>query len=446
MFVEKNGPWPFVPTPFLVEVVRAEGSALFTREGNRILDAAGGAVITSIGHGRQDVAEATAKAMTELSYACPPFATPHRIALVERLTERWLPRTLTRVWLASGGSEAVDGAVRLARHHHFLSGRTEKIKTLYRDISYHGATLTTLGISGHPGRRTGLEPMWHKNPTVPAPYPLRYDGPADMDMGEYYAGKVEEVILREGPETISCFVAEIMTGSSGGAIVPPEGYWPRVQAICKKYDVLLIIDEVMTGFGRTGTRFACEWAGVTPDIMISGKSLACGYAPICGVFASDDVVEPLRQSGEPLMFHTYGGAVGPCAAALAVLDIMEREKLIERVGEMEGVMERALAPLAQHPHVAEVRGKGMLWAIEVVENRETLEPFPKDAGVTGSILSEGLARGVFFYPAGTGEVRDVIVLGPPYITSEDEIAEIADVLKASVDAAVARAYKKRGAD
>lgn len=445
MFVDKSGAWPFVPISFAVEIERSEGASLYTRGGKRILDAAGGAVATSIGHGRKEVAEATAKAMEDLSFACPPFATPQRIELVERLRAHWLPKDLTRVWLASGGSEAVDGAIRLARHYHFLRGDERKHKVIHRDISYHGATLTTLGISGHPARRVGLEPMWHDNPKVPAPYPLRYDGPADKDMGAYYADAIEEAILREGPETVSCLVAEIMTGSSGGAIVPPEGYWPRVQEICRKHGVLLIIDEVMTGFGRTGTKFACDWAGVSPDIMVSGKSLAAGYAPIVGLFATDEVVEPLREAGEALMFHTYGAATGPCAAANAVLNIMQRENLVERAAQMESVMRDALAPLTQHPHVAEVRGKGMLWAVEIVRDRDTLEPFADSSGLTGRILNEGLERGVFFYPAGTGAVRDVIVLGPPYISTEAEIGEMADVLKASIDAAVARTLEKENA-
>ncbi len=433
--------WPFVPVAFGTPVVRSEGISLYTADGRRIIDAAGGAVITSIGHGRAEVAEATAKAMTEMAYACPPFPTPQREALVERLVDRWLPKNLKRVWLASGGSEAVDGAMRLARHHQYLMGRERKTKILHRDISYHGATLATMSISGHPGRRRGLEPMWVQQPSVPAPYPLRYTG-EEPDMGKFYADAIEEVILAEGPDTVCALVAEVMTGSSGGAIVPPDGYWTRVQEICKRHDVILIIDEVMTGFGRTGTRFACDWAGITPDIMVSGKGLACGYAPIAGVFASDEIVAPLKDANTALMFYTYGGAVGPCAAALAVLDIMEREKLVERAAAMEAVMERALAPLRQHPHVAEVRGKGMLWGIEIVKDRDTLEPFPIEANLTMGIINKGLDDGVYFYPAGTGVVRDVIVLGPPFITTEDEIEEIVSVLKSSIDYAVEHAMVK----
>jgi adenosylmethionine-8-amino-7-oxononanoate aminotransferase len=439
MSINPNQSWPFVPFHLGAEFVRAEGACLYTPEGKRVYDAAGGAVITSIGHGRKEVAEATAKAMEELTFVCPPFATPQRVELVERLRTDWLPPHLTRAWFACSGSEAIDGAMRLARHYHFLRGQTEKHKVIHRSISYHGITLTTLGISGHPQRRIGLEPMWKDNPVVPAPYPLRYDGPADMDMGEYYAQCVEDVILREGPETVSCFVSEIMTGSSGGAIVPPDGYWERVQAICKKYDVLLVADEVMTGFGRTGTKFACDWANVRADIMVSGKSLACGYAPIAGLFATDDVVAPMAEAGAALMFHTYGAAIGPCAAANKVLEIMQREKLVERAAAMESVMRDALAPLNQHPHVAEVRGKGMLWGIEIVRDRETLEPFAEDAALSAKIIGEGLDRGAFFYFAGTGPVRDILVLGPPYISTESEIGEMAEILKDSIDAGIAKA-------
>ena len=266
-----------------------------------------------------------------MSYAVPPFLTPERTRLMERLRRAWLPAHLTRTWLASGGSEAVDAACRLAVQHFRAKGDNTRWKIVGRDISYHGTTLFTLGIAGHEARKRGFERLIPDMPLAPTPYALRSPlGRHHPDFDIAAADAFEALVLREGPETIAAFIAEPINGSSGGALMPGPRYWPRIQEICKRHGILLIIDEVMTGFGRTGKAFACEHFDIAPDILVSGKGLAGGYAPIVGVFASEEVVAPLAAGGQSLMFYTYGGHPGACAAADKVLQIMEDEDLVAR--------------------------------------------------------------------------------------------------------------------
>jgi adenosylmethionine-8-amino-7-oxononanoate aminotransferase len=438
--------WPFVPRGGPLKVQRAEGAYFFTEDGSPILDAAGGAIVVNVGQGRPEVAEAVARELRRVSYVVPPFATDSRLRLTERLLERWLPEDLTRVLYTSGGSESVDAALRLARQHHVAAGRPERWKVIARDVSYHGATLSTLAVGGHTARREVMGPLLVQSPKTPACYCLRCPlGKTYPSCGVGCVDEIERVIRDEGPETVAAVIAEPIVGSSGGALVPPEEYWTRLAEICRRHGVLLIADEVMTGFGRTGKRFAIEHFGVTPDILVGGKGLAGGYAPMGGVFASDAVVEPLVEAGDEVMFYTFGAHPAACAAADAVLEIMEREDLVRRAAETGEALRKRLSELEAHPHVAEIRGRGLLQAIELVRDRATLEPFPRSARLTQRIVASGLRRGVFFYPGGTGEVRDIIALGPPLIIGDDEVEQIAATLHAAIDEAIERVEREEGA-
>ncbi len=430
----------FVPhrdrTPFAID--RAEGCYLITPSGQRVLDAAGGAIVVNIGHGRTEVAEVAARALQDVSYVVPTFATESRARLVERLTSSWLPAGVTRVSFTSGGSESVDAAIRLARLHHFCAGRPERWKIIGRDHSYHGVTLSALAAGGHAARRAAYEPLLAEFPKAPSHYCLSCSlGRTSPDCRKEAADKLEEVIQREGPDTVAAFIAEPVVGSAAGAVVPPAGYWPRVAEICRKYGVLLIADEVMTGFGRTGAKFAVDHWNVVPDIMVGGKGLAGGYAPMGGVYATEAVTAPLAERGEDLMFYTFTGHPASCAVADKVLEILEREDLVARAAEMGGVLRDRLDSLASHPNVAEVRGLGLMQAVELVQNRETLERFPPSARFVQRVVAEGLRRGVFFYPGGSGQAQDVIMLGPPFIITKDEIDTLVNVLEESIDAAAA---------
>ena len=426
--------WPFTPGRN-IEIDKAEGVYLYTSSGQAIIDAAGGAIVTNVGHGRQRVADAVATATLETSYVVPPWLTSSRRAVVEALERDWLPQGLTRIHMTSGGSESVEAAMKMALQYHAAQGDERRTKILARSISYHGTTLSTTAVSGHPARKKGLAHGLATYPTTPTPYPLRCPlGPHHPETGDYYVQAMVEVIEREGPETIAAFLAEPITGSSGGAIVPPDDYWPKVRSVCNEYGMLLIFDEVMTGFGRTGTPFGHQHWDVAADILVSGKGLAGGYAPLGGVFTTEAVGAAIDAAGMSVMFHTFGGHPAACAAAVEVLNIMVEERLLERVTRMgELLRARLIDAFSNHPHVAEVRGRGLLQAIEIVEDREQLAPFAADANITNRIVGKALKNGVFFYGGGTGPVRDIICMGPPFIIEEEHLDTMVSVLADAID-------------
>lgn len=430
----------FVPGDTPLEISRAEGAWLYTPDGRKFLDAAGGAIVGNIGYGRSEVADAVAAALRDTAYLVPGLATTSRVALVERVVDRWLPPGLTRAAFCSGGSESVDAAIRLARMHHVAAGRRQRWKVIGRDLSYHGVTLATLAAGMHDDRRAGFDPLMLDFPKAPAHYPLRCSIEHEhADCGMAAADALADVIERSGPETVAAFIAEPVVGAAVGALVPPDGYWPRVREICDRYGVLLIADEVMTGFGRTGRRFAVDHWEVVPDIITGGKGLSGGYAPMGGIYATDAVVAPLAERGMRMMFFTYGAHPASCAAADKVLEIMEREQLVERSAELGSRLLERLAVLEKHPNVAQVRGLGLFAGVELVRDRDTLETFPRSAGMSTKVLARAAERGVRFYPAGSGRVGDTIMMGPPFIITEDEIELIGSVLEESIDAAVAGA-------
>ncbi|MDH3644101.1 MAG: aminotransferase class III-fold pyridoxal phosphate-dependent enzyme, partial [Gammaproteobacteria bacterium] len=314
--------WPFLDRNTL-HIDRAEGVYLYTPEGKAILDAAGGAIVTNIGHGRQRVVDKVAEATRDYTYVVPPWVTPSRRALVDALESHWLPPALRRIHITSGGSEGVESGLKLALQYHASRGEDSRSQILSRSVSYHGTTVATTAVSGHPARRKGLAHALTQYPKVATPYPLRCPlGAHHPDAGAYYANLVRETIVQEGPETIAALLAEPITGSSGGAIVPPANYWPEVRSVCDEFGVLLILDEVMTGFGRTGLPFGYQHWDICPDILVSGKGLAGGYAPLGGVFATEEIGAAIESSDMTVMFHTFGAHPAACAAAAEVLNIM----------------------------------------------------------------------------------------------------------------------------
>lgn len=430
-----KGNWPFLNGPSL-EIERAEGIYLYSNRG-RLMDAAGGAIVANVGHGRARVAEAVARATLETSYVVPTWLTPARQAMVDVLREHWLPPSLSRIHITSGGSESVEAAIKIAIQVQSARGFVERGKIITREISYHGTTFATTGLSGHRARKRGLERALAQNPTVATPYPLR-DARAgeEPQSGAAYAEQLRKRIEAEGAESVAAFLAEPITGSSGGAIVPPEDYWPAVREVCDDTGVLLVMDEVMTGFGRTGRNFAHQHWPVQPDILVGGKGLAGGYAPLGAVFAGDAITEAIEGAGFNVMFHTFAAHPGACAAAAEVLSILVEEDLVARAEESGAYLRECLRnAFDDHPHVAEVRGRGLLQAIEIVRDRDSLECYAEAQAMSGKIVVEGLRRGVFFYGGGTGDVRDIVCMGPPFIISRAEIDELVGVLREAVDGA-----------
>ncbi|MFV2089241.1 MAG: aspartate aminotransferase family protein [Pseudomonadales bacterium] len=426
--------WPFIPGRML-EIVSAAGVYLHTADGRQILDAAGGAIVTNIGHGRARVVDRIAEATRDYTYVVPPWITPSRRALVEALTEHWLPASLNHIHITSGGSEAVESGVKIALQYHAARGEKFRGVIIARSPSYHGTTLTTTSLSGHAARKRGLETALTEYPVVPAPYPLRCPiGSDHPQMGAHYADTVRDTIESIGPDRVAAFLAEPITGSSGGAIVPPDDYWPRIREICDNYGVLLILDEVMTGFGRTGTPFGYQHWPITPDILVSGKGLAGGYAPLGGVYTTEAIGAAIEAAGMNVMFHTFGAHPAACAAAAEVLTILTEEKLTERAATMGALLQdKLIAAFADHPHIAEVRGRGLLQAIEIVQDRESLEPYPESAKIANRVVARAIKEGVFFYGGGTGEIRDIVCMGPPFIIEESQLDTMVEVLGRAID-------------
>ena len=392
--------------------------------------------MVNVGHGRQEVAEAIRRAAAGTSYVVPNWLTPEREALAEELLSHWLPPGLTRIHLCSGGSEANEAAIKLAVQYQAARGRPGKSLILARSLSYHGTTIVAAGVSGHASRKLGLEGLLDEPPTIETPYPLRCPlGAHHPEALGHYIENLKRTIAAVGADRIAALIAEPVNGSSGGAIAPPEGYWQEVAKVLKQHGILLILDEVMTGFGRLGAKFGAERYGIAPDILVAGKGLAGGYAAIAGAYSTEEIAQTLADSPYDVMFHTFSSLPLSCAAAAEVLQIIRREALIDRAQQMgERLLAQLQARLGQHPHVAEIRGQGLLIGIEVVKDRETLAAYPKEAGVTAKLVAEALKRGVFFYPGGTGEVRDILCIGAPFIIGEPEIERMADALEGALAA------------
>ena len=430
--------WPFLKQDWGIEFESSKGAYLYTKDGRKVLDAAGGAIVSNIGYGREEVADAIARAVKNNSYILPPFLTPEREALLDELREHWLPPHLSRIHLSSGGSEANESAVKLAIQYQNSRGKPEKNIILTRSLSYHGTTLNMSGISGHQARKRGLESYVPEPITIETPYPLRCPlGKYHPDAKDYYLDDLKKTIERLGANNIAALLMEPINGSSGGAISPPDGYWIEAQEILRANDILLIADEVMTGFGRVGYDFASNLYGIEPDILIAGKGMGGGYAAIGGTYSTDKIADSIQEAGYEVMFHTFAALPQSCAASTEVLRILREEKLCERVNPLgEKILQNLNSEIGQHPNVAEVRGKGLLIGIEIVEDKASLKPFDESKKITGQIMQKGLEMGVFLYPGGTGTYRDIICLGPAFTIGDEEVELMVAVLRDSINAVV----------
>ncbi|HEY6420052.1 MAG TPA: aspartate aminotransferase family protein [Candidatus Binataceae bacterium] len=419
-----------------LHIERAEGAWLYTNDGRKILDGGSGAVVTNIGHGRNEIAEVAARTIRNLDYIVPVWTSPERERLVERLA-RWTPPGLTRFFFTSGGSEAIEAALKFAILYHKVHGKTSKKKIIGRRFSYHGNTIAALSAGGS-ARRADYEHVLFDWPKIGPSYCYRcpwgktYPG-CDLDC----ATALEAEILRNGADSIAAFIAEPMMGSSGGAVPPVKEYWPKLREICTRYDVLLIADEVMTGFGRTGSHFAVDHWDVKPDILVGGKGLTGGYMPMGMIAVADAMVEEVENAKADFMFYTYSSHPLACAVADEVLAIMERERLVERSAEVGARLGAQLREeLSGHPMVGDIRGTGMFWGIELVHDKASRTPFAPEQRVTNRVLAAAVKRGLFFYPA-TGMAGpaggDAMMITPPFIVGDSEIEFIVRNARGALD-------------
>ncbi|HMT82660.1 MAG TPA: aspartate aminotransferase family protein [Ottowia sp.] len=425
--------------------VRGQGVWLEDAAGRRYIDASGGAAVSCLGHGHPDVLAAMHRQIDQLAYAHTSFFTTE---VAEQLADqliRTAPAGMSHAYFVSGGSEAVEAALKMARQYYLEIGQPERSHFIARRQSYHGNTLGALAVGGNEWRRRQFAPLLVDVTHVSPCYPYRdqREGETPEQYGQRLARELDETIRRVGPGKVLAFVAETVGGATAGVLVPVPGYFKAVREVCDRHGVLLILDEVMCGMGRTGTLHACEQEGVVPDLMTIAKGLGGGYQPIGAVLAQGQLVEAMSAgSGFFQHGHTYLGHAVACAAALAVQQVIERDGLLQKVQRGAQVLQALLAEkFAKHPHVGELRGRGYFWGVELVAERAGKTPFDPARRLHARVKSEAFARGLLVYPMGgtvDGRYGDHILLAPPFIVTDDELALIVERLAEAVDAAIAQ--------
>jgi adenosylmethionine-8-amino-7-oxononanoate aminotransferase len=423
--------------------VSGSGVWLTDASGKRYLDACGGAAVSCLGHGHPDVRAAMHAQIDQLAYAHTSFFTT---AVAEELADqlvRTAPAGMSHAYFVSGGSEAMEAAMKMARQFFVETGQPQRSHFIARRQSYHGNTLGALAVGGNQWRRAPFAPILIEATHVAPCYPYREQLASETpeQYGARLAQELDATIQRLGPDSVIAFVAETVGGATAGVLVPAPGYLKAVREVCNKYGVLLILDEVMCGMGRTGTLHACEQEGVVPDLMAIAKGLGGGYQPIGAVLVQEKIVAAMSAgSGFFQHGHTYLGHPVACAAALAVQKVIERDGLLAQVREsgarLEGLLRGALGA---HPNIGDIRGRGLFWGIELVQDRATKAPFDPALRLHARIKREAMSRGLMVYPMGgtvDGRYGDHILLAPPYICSGPELALIVQKLDAAIGAAL----------
>ncbi|MBN9087469.1 MAG: aspartate aminotransferase family protein [Reyranella sp.] len=420
------------------------GIEIVDTAGKRYLDASGGAAVSCLGHGHPAVTAALHEQLDKLAYAHTSFFTTE---VAERLADALIadaPPGIGHVYLVSGGSEAIEAALKMARQYFAERGETQRRHIIARRQSYHGNTLGALATGGNEWRRAPFSPLLIETHHIDPCFAYRFQQPGESEeaYGQRAADALEAKILELGGDTVMAFVAETVVGATAGAVPPVKGYFKRVREICGKYGVLLILDEVMCGMGRTGTLHACEQEGIAPDLMTVAKGLGGGYEPIGAVLLGEHLFKAFAEgSGFFQHGHTYIGHPLACAAGLAVQQTIKRDKLLANVQAMGAHLRRRLGErFGNHAHVGDIRGRGLFQAIELVEDRLTKAPFDPARKLHAKVKKAAMARGLMVYPMGgtiDGQHGDHVLLAPPFIVDERQIDEIVDRLGAAVDDALA---------
>jgi adenosylmethionine-8-amino-7-oxononanoate aminotransferase len=415
---------------------RGEGIYLYDVSGKRYIDGSSGAMVSNIGHSNPRVLEAMRRQMDKATFG---YRLHFQTEPAERLaaeTARRMPEGLDRVFFVSGGSEAVESALKLARQYTVAKGDLQRWKIISRHPSYHGCTLGALAITGYDPLTAPFAPMMREMPKIPAPtcY-LDRDNLDETARGLKYAEYLCEEILRQGPESVLAFIMEPVGGASTGALVAPNSYYARIREICDEFGILLIYDEVMSGAGRTGAFLAAEHWGIVPDIAVLSKGFAAGYAPLGATVARSDIVETVLDAGGFLHGFTYAGNPLACAAGLAVLEEIERQALVANAATVGAVLKSRLEDLMTRYHfIGDVRGKGLLLAFELTADRDTMRPLPKELNAHSRLVEIAYERGLIIYSRRTrgGFEGDHFLVCPPLIVTAAQVDEIMDLLDASL--------------
>ena len=428
--------------PDLPVAVEAHGSTIIDSKGREYLDAASGAIVVNVGHGRRSIADALAEQAARLSYAHGSAFTTEPLEAYAREVGRVLPIDGPAIYPVSGGSEAIETALKLARAYHLARGENDRWIVVSRWGSYHGNTLGALDLSGRRPLRRPYEGWLGRFRHVSAAYPYRAGDPDSHALGDAdeLAAELERTFEAAEPRSIAAFVAEPIVGATLGAVAPPDRYWPLIAEVCRRHGVLLIADEVMTGFGRTGRWFGLDHWGIRPDMLVAAKGATSGYWPFGFVAASDEIYGAVMGSGGFTHGFTYSHAPAGAAVAREVLRIIEAENLVD-ASATKGtrLREQLEGRLIDHPNVGDIRGRGLLVGLELVADRSTRAPFPRTARLTEAVVRGARSRGVLLY-SGTGNADgvngDTILLGPPFVVTDDELARIVAVVGESIDEAV----------
>ena len=427
----------------LPTAVAGDGIYLIDSNGNRYLDGSGGAAVSCLGHSDPDIIAAIKAQADKVCFAHTSFLTSEP---AEQLAD-WLiskaPDGISSVYFVSGGSEAVEAALKMARQYFLEINQPSRTRFIARFQSYHGNTLGALGVGGNALRREPFKELLvepsHITPCYA--YRLQRDDETEADYAVRSANELETEILRLGPENVAAFIAETVGGATAGVIPPVPGYFKRIREICDQYGVLLILDEVMCGMGRTGTTFACEQDGISPDIVIIAKGLGAGYQPIGATLVSANIYEAIRSgSGFFQHGHTYLGHPIACAAALAVQQKIESHNLLENVLTQGVELDRLLHErFGNHPNIGDIRGRGLFRGIELVAERTTKETLEPELRTHAVIKQYAMEQGLICYPSGgtaDGKRGDHILLAPPFIIEKEQVAELVDKLGLAIDSAL----------
>lgn len=430
LFYQSRNPRPFLDY--------GEGIYLIDESGKRYIDGSSGAMVSNIGHSNPRVLAKMKAQMDKATFGYRLHFRTHPSEDLAAKTVAMTPEGLDRVFFVSGGSEAVESAVKLARQYAITQRQASRYKVISRFPSYHGCTLGALDLTGYDPLRKPFAPMMAGMPKVAAPATyLDRDNLSEEARGLKYAEFLRDRIIEEGPETVLAFVMEPVGGASTGALVAPDSYYGRVREICDEFGVLLIYDEVMTGAGRTGKFLAAEHWGITPDIVAMSKGFGAGYAPLGAIIAGARLVEPVLDAGGFLHGFTYAGNPLACAAGLAVLEEMEEQGLIENAARMGEVLMAELRGLMdRYPFIGDVRGKGLLTAFEFVADRSTMEPLDPRLNAYDRLVELAYARGLIIYSRRTrgGTSGDHFLIAPPLIITEPQIGEMMAILRDALDA------------
>lgn len=418
--------------------VKGEGIYLYDRDGKKYIDGSSGAVTASIGHGIREIIDAMTEQAEKVSFTYRSQFTNEPAEELAYELSKLCPDNLNWSFFVGSGSEATETAMKIAIQHWQEQGKAEKNHIISRWMSYHGITLGALSMSGHIARRERFEPLLEKNPVLSPPYSYRSWLPKEEGKQvEWYVQEFKTVIQRIGKERIAAFIAEPIVGASGAALVPPDGYFEAMKRVCEENDILMIADEVMTGFGRTGKMFAMEHWGVVPDIMVLGKGMSAGYSPIAAAVSADHVIAPiLSGSGSVMAGHTYSGNPLSAAVSLAVIRYMKKHQLPERADLSGRYLMNALKEVqTNHFIIGDVRGKGLLIGIEFVADRLSKTPFPAHAQMTHLVVETAKQNGLLVYPASAGEDGvggAAVMIAPPLSITQQEMDELIQLFEQTI--------------